>query len=228
MITPQEIELKEFTRAVRGYDRDEVDEFLDLIILDMQDLLKGMDELKKENQFLKEEIEEFKKSEKKVMETMETAKKLMKDMSDSAEKRADTIIQNAKMDAEEILNEARRNANVETLPTGDELHDKLQIFRSRYRQLLMDELESLDAKSGDLLTELEKEFIPSSLDTQILDFSSLPDDLPAASDEEMIIPQETAATNKDTIVRNKDTVILDSQAIDQLLADSAKDSKDNL
>ena len=33
MVTPQEIELKEFSRSVRGYDRDEVDEFLDLIIL---------------------------------------------------------------------------------------------------------------------------------------------------------------------------------------------------
>ena len=40
MITPADLENKEFSRGVRGYREDEVDEFLDLIILDMEKLLK--------------------------------------------------------------------------------------------------------------------------------------------------------------------------------------------
>ena len=39
MITPKEIEEKDFSRKLRGYDEDEVDEFLDEIILDLQALL---------------------------------------------------------------------------------------------------------------------------------------------------------------------------------------------
>ena len=39
MITPQEIETKEFSKSMRGYNAEEVDEFLDMIILDLQQLL---------------------------------------------------------------------------------------------------------------------------------------------------------------------------------------------
>ena len=35
MITPADIEYKQFSKAVRGYNEDEVDSFLDLIIVDM-------------------------------------------------------------------------------------------------------------------------------------------------------------------------------------------------
>ena len=40
MITPSDIENKDFKRAKKGYDCDEVDEFLDLIIVDMEKLLQ--------------------------------------------------------------------------------------------------------------------------------------------------------------------------------------------
>ena len=40
MITPADIEYKEFTKAVRGYKEEEVDEFLDLIIVDMENLIR--------------------------------------------------------------------------------------------------------------------------------------------------------------------------------------------
>ena len=36
MITPLEIENKEFSKQIRGYNADEVDEFLDLIIEDIE------------------------------------------------------------------------------------------------------------------------------------------------------------------------------------------------
>ena len=212
MVTPQEIELKEFSRSVRGYDRDEVDEFLDLIILDMQDLLKSVDELKNENEDLKLEIEEHKKSQKKVMETLESAKKLMKDISDSAEKRAEIIIQNAKMDAEVILQDAR-NAAPEKFAAkdGSDLYEKVILFKSKYRQLLKDELENLDTKSEGLLSELEKEFIPSSMDTQVIDFSD-------------IVLDENDAPPANSPVA-KDTLILDAEALDELIAKKNEELK---
>ena len=40
MITPADIETKEFSIVKRGYDEEEVDRFLDLIILDMEKLLR--------------------------------------------------------------------------------------------------------------------------------------------------------------------------------------------
>ena len=245
MITPLEIEQKEFSKSVRGYDRDEVDEFLDLIILDLQDLMQELGEIKAENAILREENEEHLKSQKRVMDTLDSAKKLMKDISDSAEKRAEIIINNAKIDAEMILNEAR-NA-VPSAPVGEdgnELRDRIAIFRSKYRQLLLDELNSLDSRSDGLLADLEKEFIPASMDTQVLDVNSLSDlefedkdmqkakeagETDLAETEDIIAQLETEAdelAKNSNIPKAKDTVVFNAKELEELLAKDAQETKE--
>jgi len=54
MLTPKDIYEKEFKRALRGYDENEVNEFLDQIINDYSKILE-------ENKELKEEIAKFRK-----------------------------------------------------------------------------------------------------------------------------------------------------------------------
>ncbi|MBQ7246413.1 MAG: DivIVA domain-containing protein [Firmicutes bacterium] len=181
MITPKDIESKDFTKSFRGYDADEVDEFLDLIIIDMQEITEEITKLRNENEELRAENEEHKKSQKRVMDTLDSAKKLMRDISESAEKRADIIIRNAKMDAEMILNEAKTSAGKYAGADGEELRDKVAYFRSRYRQLLLDELDSMENKGGDLLSALEREFVPASGEFEALgEFKSF-DELPQGS-----------------------------------------------
>ena len=224
MITPIEIEEKDFSKKMRGYDMDEVDEFLDLIILDLQDLLVERESLLEEIKQLKEENEEHIKSQKHVMETLDSAKRLMKDISDSAEKRADIIIQNAKMDAEIILNNARSAAPENPADNGTELHERINLFKSRYRQLLQDELNNLDNASHDLLTDLEREFMPASMGASITDFSALEeldrqskDELKKAEDLMSKLETEVEEFKSRAMPAPKDTVVLDSEAIDQLL-----------
>lgn len=53
MLTPENIFEKEFKRSIRGYDSDEVNEFLDLIIQDYSKLLEENKQLKRENQSLR-------------------------------------------------------------------------------------------------------------------------------------------------------------------------------
>ena len=47
MITPIEIENKEFKKGIRGYNQDEVDEFLDMVKEDFEQLYRENLELKK-------------------------------------------------------------------------------------------------------------------------------------------------------------------------------------
>ncbi len=234
MITPLEIENKEFSRSIRGYNADEVDEFLDLIILDLQELLDEKEKLVQENRELKEENEEHKKSQVSVMHTLDSAKKLMKDISESAEKRADIIIRNAKLDAEMILRDAQASLAEDT--QAKELKARVDTFRSRFRQMLQEEMDSLDGKSGSLLEDLEKEFS---------DPASITDQLPDAEDDVIIVQRKDASEEKaaeeimDQIKRDlkteptyrqatdtkvvsspvvpKKTVVLDEEAIDRLL-----------
>ncbi|TCS83350.1 DivIVA domain-containing protein [Tepidibacillus fermentans] len=56
MLTPDDIFEKEFKRSMRGYDIDEVNEFLDQVIQDYAKLIEENQHLKKENQQLKAQL----------------------------------------------------------------------------------------------------------------------------------------------------------------------------
>ncbi len=53
-LTPEEIFSKDFKHALRGYDIEEVNKFLDLVIQNYEDVLE-------ENEYLKDQIKKLKK-----------------------------------------------------------------------------------------------------------------------------------------------------------------------
>ena len=110
MIKPADIQEKEFTRAMRGYKEDEVNEFLDQITVDMDTLLKEFNETREENARLVTELERIRGSEGSLIETLEAAKSLMADISASADKRAEVLLKNAELDAELMRKSAREDA----------------------------------------------------------------------------------------------------------------------
>ncbi len=163
MITPYEIENKEFSKSMRGYNAVEVDDFLDLIILDLQKMLEDQENLKKTVKSLEAELAQYKRSETSVLNTLESAKKLMNDISESAEKRAEIIIRNAQMEAESLQRDARENISKLT-EEGEKLKYKVARFRERYRQLLEDEMSQIEGSSEELFADLEREFMPASME----------------------------------------------------------------
>ena len=48
MLTPLDIHNKDFKRSFRGYDEDEIDDFLDQVVNDYEKLYRDNDKLKKE------------------------------------------------------------------------------------------------------------------------------------------------------------------------------------
>ncbi len=163
MITPFEIESKEFSKSMRGYNVEEVDEFLDIIIVDLQNLLAENDNLKNTVKNLQQDLNQYKRSEASVLNTLESAKKLMNDISESAEKRAEIIIHNAQAEADSIQRDARESVSKLT-EEGEKLKFKVAKFRERYRQLLEDQLSQIEGSSEELFADLEREFMPASLD----------------------------------------------------------------
>ena len=166
MITPQEIETKEFSKSMRGYNAEEVDEFLDMIILDLQHLMDENARQQKNIKSLEADLSQYKRSETSVLNTLESAKKLMNDISESAEKRAEIIIRNAQLDAETIQREARDSVSKLT-EEGEKLKYRLSTFRERYRKLLEDQLSQIEGSSEELFAELEREFMPASMEETI-------------------------------------------------------------
>ena len=166
MITPLDIENKQFSKSMRGFNIDEVDEFLDEIIIDLQKIMDENAKLKNEVQSLNQELTKYKKSETSMMNTLESAKKLMNDISESAERRAEIIIKNAQLDAEVIQRDAKESISKLT-EEGERLRQKVARYREKYRQLLEDELNELDGSSEDLFAALEKDFLPASMTTPV-------------------------------------------------------------
>ena len=166
MITPFEIESKEFSKSVRGYNAEEVDLFLDEIMLDYEKLIEDNKILKAKVDGLTADLESYKKSESSVLNTLESAKHLMSDISASAEKRAEIILKNARLDAEVIQREAKDSIEKLT-DEGKELKNKVARYRERYRQLLEDELGQLEGSSATLFADLEKDFLPASMEEKV-------------------------------------------------------------
>ena len=59
MITPLDIQNKEFKKVMRGYKESEVDEFLDKVIVDYEKLYKENIELKDKIALLNEQIDQI-------------------------------------------------------------------------------------------------------------------------------------------------------------------------
>ena len=153
MITPLDIQEKEFPKGVRGYKEESVDEFLDLITIDYEEVLKENETLKQEVERLKADLTKYSSTENAVLETLEAAKSLMGDISSSAERRAEILLKNAELDAEIVLREAKEG--VEKLNEENRnLNLRLEKFRTRYRNLLESELDRFDTLSEELFKEL--------------------------------------------------------------------------
>lgn len=186
MITPLDIQNKEFSKAVRGYKEEDVDGFLDLLTLDLEKLLEENRKLKDQVKNLSSEVERYRTSEGAVLETLEAAKALMGDISASAEKRAEILLKNAELDAQLIQREAKEN--IERL--NEEMisvKNRLTIFRTRYRSLLESELEKFDNLSAELFADKDMEELKSFTEARILAEERISFDRPSPANDKATI-----------------------------------------
>lgn len=104
-ITPIDIQHKSFKKALQGYDRTEVDGFLDEIIETLEDEAQHRAALEADVADLKERISHFKAMEESLQNTLVLAQRTADETKASAHKEADLIREKARLEAErEIAN----------------------------------------------------------------------------------------------------------------------------
>ena len=143
---PSEILEKEFTRGVRGFKEDEVNDFLEFVAQEYSDALAKIDSLNLLIEEKDRKITEYKAQESSMAETLDAARALMSDISASAEKRADILIKNAELDAELKKKQAEEAAN-RLKDEEDNLRDIVSSARLRFKNLLENELARFDSLS---------------------------------------------------------------------------------
>lgn len=151
MITPADIQKKEFTKGFRGYDIEEVDMFLDLITLDLEKLIKENLNLKAQVATLEKNQGSIAGTDLTVKDTLETAKKIMDDLAVSSEKRAKTIVENAEIDAAIIIKDAKMKAE-QVAAESAALTNSFENFKREYKAVLDKYAEDFDyiARSIDI------------------------------------------------------------------------------
>ena len=102
-ITPLDIQQKKFHLTFRGYDRKEVDEFLDKVRDEMENLVREMAELAEFRKTYDERMREFRSREETLKNTMITTQRLAEDIKEHARKEADVVIKDAQLRAQQII-----------------------------------------------------------------------------------------------------------------------------
>lgn len=99
MLRPIDIQNKEFEKKIKGYNCDEVDDFLDVVIQDYELLFKENRTLKDKIGLLTETVERYKKMEEAMQKTIDMARETAEEARKNAEAEANAIINKAKLDA---------------------------------------------------------------------------------------------------------------------------------
>lgn len=99
-ITPIDIQHKTFKKALQGYDRAEVDQFLDEVIETLEDDATHRAALEAEIADLKERISHFKAMEESLRNTLLLAQRTADEVKASAHKEADLIKEQARIASE--------------------------------------------------------------------------------------------------------------------------------
>ena len=102
MLTPIDIQRQDFEVKLRGYNADEVDDFLDLVGKDYEKLYKENAELKERVKQLDKAIEQYKAMEETLQQSIVLAQTAAEDIKKSAAEKANVIVNEAQSKSENM------------------------------------------------------------------------------------------------------------------------------
>ncbi|MFD0692731.1 DivIVA domain-containing protein [Paenibacillus sp. GCM10027628] len=142
-LTPLDIHNKEFSRSFRGYDEDQVNEFLDQVIKDYEALIRENKDLHNQTVTLQERLDHFSNIEETLSKTIIVAQEAADEVKNNAKKEAQLILKEAEKNADRIINESLARSRKVALEI-EELKKQASIYRTRFRTLLEAQLELLN------------------------------------------------------------------------------------
>jgi len=139
-LTPLDIHNKEFRKSFRGYDEEEVDEFLDQVQKDYEKLFKENVELKEALAAKDSNIGQYKDLEETLKKTLVIAQQTADDMKQGAAREAEVTIREAKLQAEQIIAAAEEKVKF-SLKEYEDIQKQAQFFKVKMRAFLRSQLE---------------------------------------------------------------------------------------
>ena len=107
-ITPMDIEQQQFGRSFRGYNEEEVDNFLDRIAKDYEEILNENIKNKEDLEKLQIRLEEYSQMEETLRNALVNAQQSASNIKESVQIEAQALIEAAKIEAERIKQRAKQ------------------------------------------------------------------------------------------------------------------------
>jgi len=149
-ITSIEITNKEFKKVLRGYNVDEVDEFLDKIAETYEALYKENSSLKEKVLNFEEKITHYNKIESTIQNTLLLAQNASDQARENAKKESELILKNANDTAQRVIDKAHSDV-IHINDEFERMKQEFSKFRTKFRSFMESQLEMFD--------DMEKEFV---------------------------------------------------------------------
>lgn len=239
VLTTLEIRDKTFTQKIRGYDAEEVREFLDIVGQDYEQVVRERHSLTEKVKALEEKVNTFEEMKELLSQSIVIAQETAEKMKAAAENESAQLIQEAEYRSQLLLNAARTKANdmlrmasdsakrvaVET----DDLKNKSRVFHERLKSFLENQLSIVDSPEWEELLRPMASYVQTSDDAFEEVFDAIMAEAPSqsndsTSDLEQPSPQEDipVSVSEDEAMNLENTTTLefpqqsDSDIVDTL------------
>lgn len=153
-LSPLDIHNKEFSRSWQGYDKDEVNEFLEQVLKDYENVIDDNKSLTSSLQQKEEQINHFNTIESTLQSSILVAQEAAEDVRRNSMKESKLIIKEAEKNADRIVNEALTRARKISVEIED-LKKQSKVFRNRFKMLIEAQLDLVQSDDWDNLLEYE-------------------------------------------------------------------------
>ena len=154
-VAPRGEDMEKFNRALRGYDPEEVNAFLDQVITQVEKMIAEgkekdkkiyeLQHLEQENIHLKEKLEQYERMESTLNKAIIMAQKTSEQIKVSAIKESETLIEDAKTNASRIVNEALLRAE-KTEMEANMLRRNINVFKRRLKDIIQSQMDAINDK----------------------------------------------------------------------------------
>src|SRR5690606_388238 len=153
-LSPLDIHNKEFSKAFRGYQEDEVNEFLDQIIKDYEILMKEKKDLEERLKQTDERVGHFTTIEGTLQKSIVIAQEAAEEVRRNAQKEAKLIVREAEKNGDRIVNESLTKARRIAMEI-EELKKQSKVFRNRFKMIVEAQLDLIDTDDWEALMEYD-------------------------------------------------------------------------
>lgn len=143
MITPIDLENKEFKKGFRGYEISDVESFLEELTKDYSRIYRENAGLKDKNAILNDAVENYKGMEETMRSAIISAQRTSEEIIKNAHEQAENIVKEAKVRAREIISDAESRIQALNCECA-EIEGRSTMLRAKLKTVLNTYLQMLD------------------------------------------------------------------------------------